>query len=153
DIARGIADGLAAAHAKGIIHRDIKPENLFLTTDGAVKVLDFGLARLQAKGGPPPPAVPQLETQPGGVLGTVAYMSPEQVRGQPADERSDVFSFGCVLYEMVLGRPPFLDKSAADTMAAILHESPAGLNQSGRERPADLDRLILRCLQKEPAGR
>jgi serine/threonine protein kinase/Flp pilus assembly protein TadD len=153
EVAKGIADGMAAAHAKGIIHRDIKPENLFLTTDGVVKVLDFGLARLQVKGAPMNPEVPQLETQPGVVLGTVAYMSPEQVRGQPADERSDVFSFGCVIHEMVLGRSPFLNKTAADTMAAILHESPAGLTQTGRERPAELDGLILRCLQKEPAGR
>src|SRR5262249_28020991 len=149
-IARGIADGLAAAHAKGIIHRDVKPENIFLTTGGGVKVLDFGLARLQTRSAALTPAEPQLETQLGTVLGTVAYMSPEQVRGQLADERSDVFSFGCVLYEMVLGRSPFLGQSTADTMSAILHDSPAALSQTGRSRPAELDRLILRCLQKEP---
>ncbi|MBI3861735.1 MAG: protein kinase [Planctomycetia bacterium] len=153
EIARGIADGLAAAHAKGIIHRDIKPENIFLTNDGSLKVLDFGLARLQTKTAKPPSDAPLLETQPGTLLGTVAYMSPEQVRGQLADERSDVFSFGCVMYELVLGRAPFLGPTVADTMAAILHESPAALSQSGRQRPAELDRLILRCLQKEPAGR
>src|SRR5262245_47413082 len=109
EIGAAIADGLAAAHAKGIIHRDLKPENLFLTADDRVKILDFGLARMDA------PADPQVETgpyvpaatSPGVVMGTAGYMSPEQVRSQPVDARSDLFSFGCVLYEMVTGRRAF----------------------------------------------
>jgi serine/threonine protein kinase/Flp pilus assembly protein TadD len=153
EIATAIADGLAAAHAKGIIHRDIKPENIFLTNDSGVKILDFGLARLENKSAPPPSDVPLLQTQPGLLMGTVAYMSPEQVRGQPADARSDIFAFGCVLYEMVTGRRPFLGQTPADTMSLILNESAPALSQSGRERPAELDRLILWCLQKDPAQR
>jgi serine/threonine protein kinase/Flp pilus assembly protein TadD len=153
EIAAAIADGLAVAHGKGIIHRDIKPENIFLTTDGGVKILDFGLARLEAKNATPQPGVPVLETQPGLLMGTVAYMSPEQVRGQPADARSDIFAFGCVLYEMVMGRRPFHGQTPADTMAAILQEPVPALSQSGRERPAELDRLMLSCMQKQPAER
>jgi serine/threonine protein kinase/tetratricopeptide (TPR) repeat protein len=152
-IATAIADGLAAAHAKGIIHRDVKPDNVFLTNDGGVKVLDFGLARLESTGSAPPSSGPTLETQPGLLLGTVAYMAPEQVRGQPADARSDIFALGCVLYEMVTGRRPFSGQTTADTLAAILHEPAPGLSQSGRARPAELDRLIARCLEKEPARR
>src|SRR5216683_4025375 len=116
EIATAIAEGLAAAHAKSIIHRDIKPENIFLTADGAVKILDFGLARLEANNATTQTDVPMLETQPGMLLGTVAYMSPEQVRGQSADARSDIFAFGCVLYEIVVGRRPFPGQTAADTM-------------------------------------
>jgi serine/threonine protein kinase/Flp pilus assembly protein TadD len=155
-IAVPVAEGLAVAHAKGIIHRDIKPENIFLTTDGGVKILDFGLVRREQK---PVPAVGGLsatvglETEPGMIMGTVAYMSPEQVRGQPADARSDVFSFGAMFHEMLIGWRPFDGPTAADTMAAILNNPPPTLSQSGRERPAALDRILMRCLEKNAALR
>jgi non-specific serine/threonine protein kinase len=155
-VATAVADGLAAAHAKGVVHRDVKPENIFLTAAGGVKVLDFGLARLAHSGEASQISgsdLPTLETQPGVVLGTVAYMSPEQVRGQPADARSDVFALGGVLYEMVMSRRPFTGQSPAATMAAILYEVPPVLSQSGRDRPAELDRIVERCLEKEPDRR
>jgi serine/threonine protein kinase/tetratricopeptide (TPR) repeat protein len=155
-IAVAVAEGLGVAHAKGIIHRDIKPENVFLTTDGGVKILDFGLVRRATKAAPAVAGASVtvgLETEPGVIMGTVAYMSPEQVRGQPADARSDVFSFGAMLHEMVTGWRPFDGPSAADTMAAILNNPPPALSQSGRQRPAAVDRIVLRCLEKNPAMR
>jgi len=153
DIGRQIALGLAAAHAAGIVHRDLKPENVFLTTDGRVKILDFGLARMiERESGDNLPTALQV-TNPGTVLGTVGYMSPEQVRGKPADARSDLFALGAILFELVGGRRAFARDSSADTMAAILKEDPPDLSGSGVVIPPALDRVMRRCLEKSPDER
>jgi serine/threonine protein kinase/tetratricopeptide (TPR) repeat protein len=155
EIGISIAEGLAAAHAKGVIHRDLKPDNVFLTGDGRVKVLDFGLARSLPFASPDDDTAPTAVhlTQPGTVLGTVGYMSPEQARGAAADGRSDVFSLGCVLYEMVAGRAPFERETAAETIAAILKEEPPYLTGSGELVPAELERVLLHCLEKSAEQR
>lgn len=157
DIAAAVADGLAAAHARNIVHRDLKPENIFLTTDGLVKILDFGLARRELFGGAEEqtestPTI-TLNTAPGAVLGTVNYMSPEQIRGRSTDGRSDVFSFGCVLYEMLTGRRAFAGDCAADTMTAILREPPEPASTGRSAVTPELGRIVDRCLEKKPEDR
>src|SRR5271155_1606022 len=155
DYALQIAHGLAAAHEKGIIHRDLKPENLFLTKDGRVKILDFGLAKLTQADSGSQTSMPTMThaTEAGVVMGTAGYMSPEQVRGTAVDARSDIFSFGAILYEMLSGERAFHGETAADTMSAILREEPPELNETNRNVSPALERMVQHCLEKNPEQR
>src|SRR5215212_7963664 len=149
DAALQMAQGLAAAHDKGIVHRDLKPDNIFLTRDGRLKILDFGIAKLTAHAGADGPTFAMAATEPGMVLGTVGYMSPEQVRGEAVDHRSDIFSLGAIFFEMLTGARAFKRNSAVETLSAILKEDPPDLTELLPTAPPALERLLRRCLEKD----
>ncbi len=155
EVGSSIADGLASAHGRGIIHRDLKPANVFVTREGLVKILDFGLARQDSPASQEGTAVATATagTEPGTLLGTLGYMSPEQARGETADSRSDIFSLGCILYEMLTGRRAFHKSTRAESLAAILRDDPGDLSEAGRALPPALNGLVRRCLEKNPDER
>ncbi len=156
EYAQQIVSGLSAAHEKGIVHRDLKPENLFITKDERVKILDFGLAKLREPSTNihgSEDATRRAMTDPGVVMGTVGYMSPEQVRGQMTDHRSDIFSFGLILYEMITGRRAFQEESLAETMSAIVKEEPPEITELNPNISPSLERIVRRCLEKKPDRR
>ena len=153
-----LAQGLSAAHDKNIIHRDLKPENIFVTHEGRVKILDFGLAKLAGQGGKTDSesvamTLTSAPTEAGKVLGTVGYMAPEQVRGAAVDSRTDIFAYGAVLYEMVSGQRAFRRDTAAETMTAILKEEPPEFEEPEHPVAPGLERIIRRCLEKRPEQR
>jgi len=150
-----IAQGLAAAHEKGIVHRDLKPENVFVTRDARVKILDFGLAKIEHKAGAASEGATMTSshTSMGVVMGTASYMAPEQVRGEQVDARTDIFAFGAVLYEVVCGKRAFRRDTAAETMTAVLKEDPPELTDTSHHVPPTLDRIVRRCLEKNPEER
>src|SRR5437588_186086 len=159
DYGAQLARGLAAAHERGIIHRDLKPENIFLTRDGHVKILDFGLVKLvgqrvpSAQAGETEPTLIPGHTEPGRIMGTVGYMAPEQIRGLPGDALSDIFAFGAILYEMLAGRPAFRGESPIETLNAILRDDPPDFFELNLRIPAALDRIVRHCLEKKPEER
>ncbi|MCI0612884.1 serine/threonine protein kinase, partial [bacterium] len=156
EFSAAIAEGMSAAHSKGIIHRDLKPENIFLCFDGRIKILDFGLVHWNPK-----VAVEQMSsvstqlppTEVTRLMGTVPYMSPEQLSGSKIDSRTDIFSFGCILYEMISGTHPFLRKTFMETVAAILKDEPPKPSMNKPDTPPPLERMLFRCLNKNPEDR